>query len=454
MTTIGPWREFVSSPSDPWDLAKVAHLHRRAGFWANRSELARDVKAGPVASVDRFFNPPAPSEDESRILDSLREGALAAHSAERLKAWWLYQMLFGADALVEKMTLFWHGHFATSNQKVESLPLMCRQNQLLRRHSLGTFRELVGELVGDPAMLLWLDGATSKREKPNENFARELWELFTLGPGHYTESDIREAARAFTGWKRSHGLGEYQSPLFELDDSYADDGMKTILGRTGNWRADDVVRITLDQPAATEFLCRKLYRYFVSEAEEPDAQLIALLAEQLRSNDYAVRPTLETILRSQHFYSPRVRRQRVSGPVEFSVGLLRALGAPRADVRLLAVAAACAEQGQDVFYPPSVKGWVGGRRWLNSATLVARENWANDVIWGNADLRMPPYDPGGWGDASHAKRPVEELIAVLLQDAVEPRARALIEDAVVRGKPDDLRRALQLIVSCPEFQLV
>ena len=451
MTTIGPWRAFVPTASDPWDLAKVAHLHRRAGFGANRKELARDVGAGPAASVDRFFNPPAPSEHERRILDSLREGA--AGDAERLKAWWLYQILFGADPLGEKMTLCWHGHFATSNQKVNSVRLMCRQNQLLRRHALGNFRELVSDLVGDAAMLVWLDGATSKREKPNENFARELWELFTLGPGHYTEDDIRAAARAFTGWKRSYE-SDYQSPVFHLDESYVDDGMKTILGRTGNWRAGDVVRITFEQPAAAEFLCRKLYRFFVSEAEEPDAELVAPLAEQLRSNDYALRPTLETILHSEHFYSPGVRRQRVSSPVEYSVGLLRALGAPRADVRLLALAAACAEQGQDLFYPPSVKGWDGGRRWLNSATLVARQNWANDVIWGNPDVRMPPYEPERWGNLSGAKRPVEALIEVLLQTDVEPRARALIEEAGSQGKPDGLRRALELIVRCPEFQLV
>ncbi|HVX13530.1 MAG TPA: DUF1800 domain-containing protein [Pirellulales bacterium] len=454
MTTTGLWREFVPGPSDPWDLAKVAHLHRRAGFFANRSELARDVEAGPAASVARFFEPPVPSDDERRILDSLRKGAVSGSDAERLKAWWLYQIFFGANPLGEKMTLFWHGHFATSNQKVNSLRLMSRQNQLLRRHAVGNVRELVGELVGDPAMLIWLDGASSKREKPNENFARELWELFTLGPGHYTEDDIREAARAFSGWRESYDREDSQTRAFRLDESYVDDGAKTILGRMGNWRADDVVRITFEQPATAEFLCRKLYRYFVSEAAEPDAQLIAPLAKQLRGNDYALRPTLETILRSQHFYSAAVRRQRVSSPVEYSVGLLRALAAPRTDVRLLALALACAQQGQDLFYPPNVKGWDGGRRWLNSATLAARTNWATDVIWGNPELRMPPYDPARWGNVSDTERPIETLIGVLLQDDIEPRALALIEETGAGDKPDDLRRALRLIVRCPEFQLV
>src|SRR3954469_14019138 len=194
------WAPFVPTPDDPWDIRKAAHLHRRAGFGATRAELACDLAAGPAESVRRFLEPPDASEDERAVWDGLRAGAIGASDPRRLRAYWLYRMLCGGDPLRERLTLFWHGYFATSLTKVESVTALSAQVETLRDHVLGGFAGLLDAIVADPAMLVWLDGGTSHRVRPNENFAREFLELFTLGRGAYTEWDIREAARAFTGW--------------------------------------------------------------------------------------------------------------------------------------------------------------------------------------------------------------------------------------------------------------
>ncbi|MBI1914277.1 MAG: DUF1800 domain-containing protein [Planctomycetes bacterium] len=453
MSKQDPWAPFVPTPEAPWDLDKVAHLHRRAGFGATRAELLRDVKDGPKASVDRLLSSSAADADPEQVVASLKRGVLDSGDGERLKAWWLYQILYGADPLREKLTLFWHSHFATSDRKVQSVPLMLEQNETLRCHALGAFADLLNAMIADPAMLVWLDGATSRKEKPNENFGREFLELFTLGVGHYTEKDIREAARAFAGWVRE-GRDFRRGDVFRLDPAQVDDGEKTFLNQTGRWKPADIVRITLEQPACADFLCRKLYRFLVSEAKQPPER-IGPLAKELRKSKYAIRHVVSVILRSHHFYAKENRRQRVAGPVECSAGLLRVLEMPRADVRLLALAAACARQGQDLFHPPSVKGWDGGRTWLNSATVLERGNWANDLVWGNEDQGIRSYDPLAWAKR-HGIAPSKTaaaLLGLLLQQDVDAKDRDLILRTGRDGSPAALRKALQLILHCPEYQL-
>jgi uncharacterized protein (DUF1800 family) len=450
------WASFAPSAAEPWDLKKVAHLHRRAGFGATWAELQRDLKDGPAPAVERLLKPRPQTPDEQQLIDGLRQGVLDSRDIERLKAWWLYRLLYDPDPLREKMTLFWHGHFATSNRKVQSVPLMLHQNELFRRHALGSFSELLAGVASDGAMLVWLDGAGSRKEKPNENFSREFLELFTLGVSNYTEEDIRQAARAFTGWERE------LEDAFELDrvrvrfvaDQF-DRGDKTFLKQTGRWKPADIVRITLEQPAAARFLVRKLYRYFVSETDEPGTELIEPLAEELRRQRYAVAPVVATILGSQHFYSRAAYRKRVKSPAEFSVGLVRALAVPRADVSLLALAVACERQGQDLFAPPNVKGWDGGKSWINSTTLIERGNWINDVVWGNGSLGLRGYDPVAWAAANGIgrERTVPALAELLLQNDLAPEARELANDAARDGTPDGLRKALQRLCHCPEYQL-
>jgi uncharacterized protein (DUF1800 family) len=451
------WSPFRPTRRDPWDLRKVAHLHRRAGFGASWNELQRDLRAGPEASVRYFLEPAAPSREDVSTQEGLRQGALASGDMARLKSWWLYRILYEVDPLREKMTLFWHSHFATSNLKVENLPLMLRQNELLRRHALGEFAELLGAVVGDPAMLIWLDGADSRRERANENFAREFLELFTLGPGHYTEADIRQAAQAFTGWTRvaTDAFGIRPTPELRFDAAGWDDREKTFLGRRGRWNANDIVRITLEQPAAAEFLCRKLYRFFVREEGEPAAELIRPLAAALRGHRYSVRHVLGVMLRSRHFYEAAAYRQRIKTPVEYSTGLIHTLEVPRANVRMLALAAACDRQGQELFYPPNVRGWVGGRTWLNTTTMLERSNWVNDVVWGNPEFDMPPFDPLAWA-ARNRIPPAQIGVALadlVLSGELDSDELRLVSKAAGDGGPGRLRRALQLLFHSPKFQL-
>jgi uncharacterized protein (DUF1800 family) len=456
-TEHNPWEPFEPSADDPWDQAKVAHLHRRAGFGGTHAELERDLKEGPPASIERFLNPRKPTSEETQIVESLKQGVLESRDDERSKAWWLYRFLYDPDPLREKMTFFWHSHFATSNRKVENAALMLQQNETLRLHALDDFGTLLTAIISDPAMLVWLDGNKNRREKPNENFAREFLELFTLGVGHFAERDVREAARAFTGWTTVRGdsgrLGP--PPIYAFDAEKYDDGPKTFLGSSGRWNATDIVRMVLNQPATAEFLCRKLYRFFVREIQEPTDELIKPLAQELRAHQYSIRHILDVILRSRHFYDRIVHCQRIKSPVEWSVALCKTLEVPRDNINLLALAAACERQGQDLFHPPNVKGWDGGKTWLTSATVLARTNWANDVIWGNADLGLKPYDPLAWA-SRHGIKPKNAATAfvdLMLQNDVDPDRRALLLKTGADGKGNSLRKALQLIVHCPEYQL-
>jgi uncharacterized protein (DUF1800 family) len=449
-----PWARYEPSADNPWDLRKVAHLHRRAGFGATRSELLRDLEAGPADSVERLLSAREPSTQERDAAAGLRQTARASNNVDLLKAAWLNRILRGSDPLREKLTLFWHGHFATSIKKVEFIALMDGQNETLRTHALSSVSGLLKAMIDDPAMLVWLDGGDSKKSKPNENFAREFLELFTLGAGHYSETDIREAARAFTGWVRSSENRQY-APVFRRDPGQVDDGSKTFLGETGSWVPDDIVRIVLDRPEAARFLARKLYRAFVNEAEEPSPDVIEPLAGELRSRNHSVKHVVDVILRSNHFYSSSVYRQRVKSPIEFSAGLVRLLELPGAAINPLALSAACDAQGQELFAPPNVKGWDGGKVWINSSTLLQRGNWAADVVWGRPEYGLVPFDPTAWasryGIAPAAA--AEALIDLLLQGDLEDDARRIVRNTAKSGTPDALRKVLQMLINCPEFQL-
>jgi uncharacterized protein (DUF1800 family) len=314
---------------------------------------------------------------------------------------------------------------------------------------------LLEAIIADPAMLVWLDGGTSKKGKPNENFAREFLELFTLGAGHYTEHDVREAARAFTGWVRQDSSDRFAAPAVARDPAQVDDGPKSFLGRDGRWGPSDIVRITLERPEAATFLARKLYRWFVSEAGTPAPELIASLSEEVRRNEFAIGPIVEIILRSKHFYSRSAYRQRIKSPVEFSAGLVRMLEVPRPALNPMALSAACDAQGQELFAPPNVEGWVGGTVWINSSTLLERTNWAADVTWGRSENGLAPFDPFAW--AARFKMPPDRVagafLDLLLQGELGDEGRRLALDAGRDGTPDGLRKAIQRLANCPEFQL-
>jgi uncharacterized protein (DUF1800 family) len=455
-TNTSPWSRYEPSPEDLWDLRKVAHLHRRAGFGATRAELQRDLAAGPEASVERLFHPAALGSLEAEAIEGLRQTARSSSNLDLLKVCWLNRILHGPDPLREKLTLFWHGHFATSNKKVESVALMDRQNETLRANALGSLRALLEAIIADPAMLVWLDGGTSKKEKPNENFAREFLELFTLGSGHFAERDMREAARAFTGWVRQDSRGGFrETPVFIHEAAQVDDGPKTFLGQSGRWGPSDIVRITLARPEAATFFARKLYRWFVSEAATPGPALIEPLADEVKRHEFAIEPIVGVILRSRHFYSGAAIRQRMKSPVEFSAGLVRALEVPRPALNPLALSAACDAQGQELFAPPNVEGWVGGSVWINSGTLLERTNWAADVIWGRAENGLSPFDPLDWAARYRvrAKDAAAGFLDLMLGGDASTEAHRLVLEAGRDGSADGLRKTIQRLANCPEFQL-
>src|SRR5262249_41853591 len=234
------WQPYEPTVKEPWDLRKVAHLHRRAGFGATWAEVQRDLKAGPAASVERLLKPRMQTPQEIDTLAAIRQGASESRDPERLKAWWLNHILYGPDALREKLTLFWHSHFATSNKKVGSLPLMLQQNELFRKHALGELAELLTAIITDGAMLIWLDGAGSKKANPTKIFAREFLELFTAGIATSPEPDIRQAARAFTGWTRQQDdFGNRNT--FKFEPAEFDPGEKTFLKQKGPLKPADIV---------------------------------------------------------------------------------------------------------------------------------------------------------------------------------------------------------------------
>ncbi|HZY88597.1 MAG TPA: DUF1800 family protein, partial [Gemmataceae bacterium] len=307
----GPWAPYAPDDKAPWSLRRVVHLHRRAGFAATWGEIQRDLTAGPQVAVTRLLagrprgvGVPA---GFAATADTLARAAVASGDVARLKAWWVYRMLFGPDPLAERLTLFWHNHFATSAAKAGMT--VKGQNDLFRKFAYAPFGELLGAVVRDPALLLYLDAQANRKGKPNENLARELMELFTLGIGHYAEADVKEAARALTGWTVDKGR-------FREDAALHDGGEKTILGSKGAWKGGDLLRLLLDHPATAERLAARLCESFLGEGAV-DASGLRALAAGLRERQLDVGWAVETVLRSRTFFAEANLGTRVLGPVEY-----------------------------------------------------------------------------------------------------------------------------------------
>jgi hypothetical protein len=412
-----PWRP---DAIHPFDLRWAGHLYRRAAFGGTLDELRQAAKDGPEATVDRLLQGDAESANYEPLIAASGVSIAQGGDQDNLRGWWLYAMLHSGHPLREKLTLFWHNHFATSIAKVRSSAAMFAQNQIVRKYALGSFRGLLADVSRDPAMLIWLDSNRNVKGQPNENFAREMLELFTLGVGRYTETDVREAARAFTGW---HTDGE----LFNFASRYHDSAEKIVLGQKGEWDGTDIQKIVLSQPAAALFLAQKLYRFFVSESAEPPNALLEPLAERLRTTDFEIAPIVSTILRSRHFYSEHAYRRRIKSPVEYVLGVVRSVRpaiAPRELVQPLE------QMGQSLFAPPNVKGWVGGKAWLNSATVLARQNFAETMLGGSEAPKPPPAPPSD----GNAATPVFDAPRVPGKAMSLPPDNAVLE-LVNREKP-------------------
>ncbi|MFN0052851.1 MAG: DUF1800 family protein [Planctomycetales bacterium] len=429
-----------------WSRREATHLLWRTQVGASAAEIDAALRDGPEKTLERQLSPQPESAPFQSAEALLRQTARDTGNIADLKAWWLYRLLHSANPLAEKLSLLWHSHFATSNAKVQSALLMGAQNDLIRRHALGNFRDLLQGMARDVAMLIWLDGNANRKRQPNENFAREVMELFSLDVGNYTEQDIQEAARAFSGWQVRDGA-------FWFNPLQHDAGTKTVLGRTGNLNGDDVVALCLAQEACPRFLAKKLLRGLV--LDDPSPNLIAPLAQRIRDHDFQMTPVLRELLSSRLFYSPLARRTLIKSPVELVLGGLRTL-AGRAN--LAAAIPLLASLGQDFFEPPTVKGWDGGRLWINSTSLLQRANFAAELVTGNrlgsiADPEQTVAQRGLTGSQAI----VEHYVELLLNTPAEPALTASLTGALreMQGSyGQQLRGLVQLIMTMPEFQLM
>jgi len=429
-----------------WNRRDATHLLWRTQYGASFAEIEQSTAAGLEKTLERLLAPQAESSDFKSSERLLRQLALDTGNIDDLKAWWLYRMLNSANPLLEKMSLFWHNHFATSNTKVQSVKHMVSQNDLIRREAVGSFRKLLHGMTRDVAMLIWLDGNANRKRHPNENFARELMELFSLGEGHYTERDIVQAAKAFTGWHVLDGK-------FWFNKRQHDFGQKSVLGRTGDFDGDDVIEICLAQAACPRFLARKLLKAFVTS--HPESPIVEQLAHRIRLHDFQMTPVLRELFGSRLFFSSEVRHAIIKSPLELVLGTYRALGSrPHlpSTVRLLA------ELGQDVFEPPTVKGWEGGRLWINSATLLQRANFAAGITSGTrfgeiADPEITATRHGLNTPTDIVRHYIDLLLARDISSESEQQLTDYLRDATgPRGRR--IRGLIHLIMCLPEYQLV
>jgi uncharacterized protein (DUF1800 family) len=381
------WAPYQPTDAQPWDLRRVVHLHRRAGFAATWIELQRDLHDGPAASIDRLLGGTASAHVATGFTataDLVADAAVTAGDIVRLKAWWLYRMLLSPDPLGEKLTLLWHNHFATSEAKVRHVGAMRAQNDMFRRLARAPFGELLNAAVRDPALLVYLDAPANRKGHANENLARELLELFTLGIGHYTEADVKDAARALTGWTLEDGA-------FAEVVARHDAGTKTLFGKEGAWNGADLVRLLFEHPATAQRLAWRLCTAFYGE-KAISQEAIKALGDELLRRKLDVGWALATILRSRLFFAEANLRTRVVSPVEFVVGAARALELLDPPPSTLALADWCGRLGQDLFEPANVGGWPGGRAWLNPRTMIGRANFVTALLEGQSAGRPQPFD--------------------------------------------------------------
>lgn len=432
-------RPYEPSPRTPWDAAAAAHLLRRAGFAPSMRELRATVSAGPHQTITRLIDGVAETPRYAE-LTPLGPRLARRDDLSALRSWWLLRMAATANPLRARLAVFWHNHFATSNAKVRSTALMAAQLETVERFALGRFGDLLAAIARDPAMIIWLDGDQNAKGRPNENFAREMFELFTLGVSHYREQDIREAARAFSGWHQRGGR-------FHFARGEHDQGEKCIFGVRGRLGGDDVMRITLSQPACAAFLAAKLLREFV--CPQPPPALIDALAARLRETDYDIAATLRALFSSAAFFDPRWRRSRIKSPVEYAIGIVRSLElrAPGP-----ALASAVSEMGQRLFEPPSVKGWDGHRTWINDATMLVRLNAAARATRGAGEFGLQPAALRDAYDLRGRDALLEFCAALTLDGAVPPG----LQDELFALHADDdalMRQALRLLLSSPQYQM-
>jgi uncharacterized protein (DUF1800 family) len=441
--------------------SQIAHLLRRAGFGASEAELDQYAALGFGGTVERLLNPE--QVDDSAADQRAAQLAFsndptdreARRKLEAAKFGWVTRMLYTQRPLQEKMALFWHTHFATANSKVGNAVLMQQQIQLFREHALGNFETLLQKVTRDPAMLIWLDNRLNRKASPNENFAREVMELFTVGIGNYTEDDIKEAARAFTG----HSLTREFAYTFNANQHDTRD--KTFFRQTGNFDADHILGILVRHPATARFLTTKLFSWFVHD--RPESTTIDRLSSTFTGSGFDIRAVVRDILTGPELLSPQAFHAKIKQPVELVVGSLKALNVQNIGPDATQM---MRRMGQDLLNPPDVNGWPGGSTWINATTLFERFNWANRLAMGR-DAGKPYFsDIGAQIQAQAIGAPdglVDYYAGLLVDGDVTPEARSALLNYVNASGPISLadasaldmkaRGLVHLTMALPTYQL-
>jgi len=483
--------------------AEARHLLWRAGFGGSPAQIQTLASWGMDRAVDHLldyadvpFESPAPDTFDKNIMrpatDKERQEYRAAQRAQNenvlaqtrlrrqqaqrrdrqqigeMQRWWLKRMIETPRPFEEKMTLFWHGRLATGYRTIENSYHMYLQNQTYRANAAGNYGELLTSVIRDPAMLKYLDNDESSKRQPNENLARELMELFSLGVGAYSERDIKEGARALTGY------------TFEDDDFFFrqenhDTGNKNILGTRAPHDGESFVRAILSQRACSHYVCSNLYRFFArhvptdpTQQDKATDRIVGLMATKLRKSDFELRPVLRQLFKSEHFYHESVQRELIKSPVELVVGAVRSMNAPVRDLAVLNDALDL--MGQRLFFPPSVKGWDGGRSWVNTSTMFVRQNILAFLLTGkkpvgyDATAGADAFDPmpllealetGDRGASSDPARVVDYLLRLTLGNSPAHARKVLTEFIDSHGgvRPDVVTGALLLVTAMPEYQL-
>lgn len=483
-------------PAERWNHAAATHLLARAGFGGSPGSVARLAAQKHAAAVDSLvhfdpvkdpFPPPPWAQPDPTRAERLRtyrqaspekrqelqreERRLQQDRLLSLREWWLQRMTLGPQPLQEKLALFWHGHFATSMEKVRDAYLMWRQNQTFRELGAATWPSLLEAASKDPAMLIWLDQAQSRRSHPNENFARELLELFALGEGHYSEKDVAEAARALTGWSL-----DASRQSFAFRPRQHDPGSKTVLDQTGPWKGEDIVRQVATSRQSSLWVTGKLWYFFAGQP--PATAWQQQLADRFHAHGQSFRPWLREIFLSEAFYATDLVRAQVKSPVQWLVGTVQALECPLPPAP--ASSQALRLLGQDLFAPPNVKGWEGGLSWINASSLMNRYQLAAYLVSGElAPSARPARATNDMNRPRRARRnrqaqalrveplltPEERRDPELAISALSRRLlgmplgvaqrRSIDEFLAARSPLDDadLRHVIRLILCTPEFQL-
>jgi len=484
-------------PSSQWNTTTAAHLMNRAGFGGSPQDIENLRQMGLDGAVSWFVNyeklhdsTPVPdcahpdpelnerrqaiqraADPETRRMLQQQQNIIDATQIADLRYWWIRRMALGPRPFQEKMVLFWHGHFATSYEKVHIPYFLWLQNETFRQNATAKFNQLLIAVSEDPAMLRYLDGASSNKGHPNENFAREVMELFTLGEGNYTEPDIQQAARAYTGW----GLDSEQLH-FQYHPNNHDDGPKTVFGQTGKFIGEDVLNMICAKSECARFITSKIWRFFVQD--QPPPAVIDALAAEFQSHDMDVKHLMQTIFRSREFYAPEVIRAQIKSPVQWLIAATHQLQAPVPTQAMSLVMLNLL--GQELFQPPNVKGWDGGIAWITTNSLLNRYNFAAALVEGD---RVPL--PGLKGQMKNVMNsmaedglmeiaPADVRSLFTTMDLVTPESfLAALQARFINGElksqrldslhdflrnrdpieESDIRKAIRLLMCTPEYQL-